>query len=156
PAKDGVDAGTLCGEEPAGVPASLDRVAMRAVEADCVLYMPRTVDLDDVCALLERGVNVVTTCGEFVDEGRSLGEAARARVLEACERGGASLSATGSSRGFITDALPFALLSLQRRVDGLVIEEFADVSQRDSPHMLFQLMGFGQSPSSFDARRASY
>ncbi len=37
--------------------------------------------------------------------------------LDACARGGASIYATGSSPGFITDALPFALLSLQRRVD---------------------------------------
>ena len=40
PAKDGVDAGVLCGEEPVGVVATDDRAAIRALDADCVLYMP--------------------------------------------------------------------------------------------------------------------
>jgi hypothetical protein len=156
PAKDGVDAGVLCGEERVGIAATTDRAAIPALRADCVLYMPRAADLDDVVALLEAGTNVVTTCGEFFDGGRPLGEEHRARVLDACERGRSSLYATGSSPGFITDALPFALLSLQRRVDGIEIEEFADLSQRDSPHMLFELMGFGKPMESHDARRASY
>ena len=62
--------------------------------------------------------------------------------------------ATGSSPGFITDALPFALLSLQRRVELLEIDEFADLSRRDSPHLLFELMGFGRAPEAYDPRRA--
>lgn len=156
PAKDGVDAGLLCGEKPVGVPATTDRDAIRAIGADCVLYMPRAMDLDDVIALLESGTNVVTTCGELFDGGRPLGEQRRARLLDACERGGASVYATGSSPGFITDALPFALLSLQRRVDLIEIDEFADLSQRDSPVLLFELMGFGQALGSYDARRSSY
>jgi 4-hydroxy-tetrahydrodipicolinate reductase len=154
PAKDGLDAGELCGEEPVGVAATIDRAAIPALHADCVLYMPRTADLDDVVALLEAGTNVVTTCGEISDAGLE-GES-RARVLDACERGGSSLYATGSSPGFITDALTFALLSLQRRVDGIEVEEFADLSQRDSPHMLFELMGFGRPVDSHDARRAAF
>src|SRR4029077_6805736 len=39
-AKNGVDAGVLCGEEPVGVAATTDRAAARAIAADCVLYMP--------------------------------------------------------------------------------------------------------------------
>ena len=42
PAKDGVDAGSLCGEEPAGVIATDDR-GVHALDADCVLYMPRAL-----------------------------------------------------------------------------------------------------------------
>src|SRR5439155_22808408 len=64
--------------------------------------------------------------------------------------------ATGSSPGFITDALPLALLSLQRRVESVQIEEFANLSRRDSPHMLFEQMGFGRPIESFDPRRASF
>ncbi len=155
-AKEGVDAGALCGEKPAGVLATTDRDAVIALDADCVLYMPRALDLDDVVALLERGTNVVTTCGELVANGRPLGEERRARVLDACQRGNASIYATGSSPGFITDALPFALLSLQRHVESIEIFEYADVSQRDSPHMLFEIMGFGKPPDSYDQRRAGY
>jgi 4-hydroxy-tetrahydrodipicolinate reductase len=154
PAKDGVDAGELCGEQPVGVAATTDRSAIPGLRADCALYMPRAADLDDVVPLLEAGTNVVTTCGEISDAGL-VGES-RARVLAACERGSSSLYATGSSPGFITDALPFALLSLQRRVDAIEIEEFADLSQRDSPHMLFELMGFGRPMASHDVRSAAY
>ena len=155
-AKEGVDAGSLCGERPTGVLATTDRAAIRAVAADCVLYMPRALDLDDVVALLERGTNVVTTRGELFDGGRPLGDERRARVAQACQRGGSSIYATGSSPGFITDALPFALLSLQRRVDSVEIEEFANLSRRDSPHLLFELMGFGKSVGDFDSNRSSY
>ena len=150
PAKDGVDAGTLCGEEPVGVKATTDRAAIHALGADCVLYMPRVVDLDDVVAFLEAGTNVVTTCGAFFDGGRPLGDERRSRVLDACARGGASVYDTGSSPGFITEILPFALLSLQRHVESIAIEEFANMSQRNSPHMIFELMGFGRSADAFN------
>jgi len=156
PAKAGVDAGTLCGEEPAGITATVDRVAMRTVDADCVLYMPRVFDLEDVVALLESGTNVVTTRGELFGGGERLGDEGRARVAEACRRGGSSIYATGSSPGFITDALPYALLSLQRHVDAVEIEEFANLSRRDSPHLLFEQMGFGRPVASYEPRRASY
>jgi 4-hydroxy-tetrahydrodipicolinate reductase len=155
-AKEGVDAGVLAGQEPVGIIATMDRAAIPALDADCVLYMPRSASVDDVVALLERGTNVITTCGEFGDGGRPLGDEVRFRVLEACVQGNASLYATGSSPGFITDALPFALLSLQRRIDAIEIDEFADVSRRDSPHMLFELMGFGKPVGPFDERRAKH
>src|SRR6185436_2771222 len=62
PAKVGVDAGLLCGEGSTGVLATTDRVAARAISADCVVYMPRIVDVDDVLAMVEAGTNVVSTC----------------------------------------------------------------------------------------------
>lgn len=155
-AKDGVDAGELCGEAPAGVVATTDRDAVCALRPDCVLYMARAFDVDDVVALLECGANVVTTCGELFAGGRALGQERRDRVLDACARGNASIYSTGSSPGFITDALPFALLSLQRRFDGIEIDEYADLSKRDSPHLLFELMGFGRPTQSFDPRRSSH
>ena len=33
--------------------------------ADCVLYMPSFLDVDELCRLLASGINVVTTCGHF-------------------------------------------------------------------------------------------
>lgn len=156
PAKEGVDAGVLCGTDPVGVAATTDRASIHALGADCVLYMPRDTDLDDVLAFLESGTNVVTTRGEFFAGAHRLGEADRDRVLAACEKGGSSIYATGSSPGFITDALPMTLLSLQRHVESVEIEEFANLSRRDSPHLLFELMGFGKPLASFDERRSSY
>jgi 4-hydroxy-tetrahydrodipicolinate reductase len=77
----------------------------------------------------------------------------RKRIEEACERGGTSLHSTGSSPGFITEALPLVLLSIQRRLDKVTVNEYADVSSRNSPEMLFKLMGFGMEPAKFDTRR---
>src|SRR5205807_2174254 len=65
--KDGVDAGVLVGGSPVGVAATTDAAAVTALDADCVLYMPRAFDTDEVVRLLERGTNVVTTCGELHD-----------------------------------------------------------------------------------------
>jgi len=154
PAKDGVDAGELCGEGATGVLATTDRTAARAIPADCVLYMPRIVDVDDVVALAESGTNIVTSCVEFLDDGRMLAPEDRDRIADACARGGASIYATGSSPGFISDVLPYALLVLQRRVDSFFIEEYANMSRRDSPHMIFEQIGFGKPmPPATDGRR---
>ena len=42
---------------------------------------------------------------------------------------------------------------MARSLDLLQIDEFADMSSRNSPEMLFQLMGFGRDPEQFDVRR---
>ena len=156
PAKEGVDAGQLCDEGTVGVVATSDSDAIYALAADCVLYMPSRLELDDVLTMLAAGTNVITTRGELFAGGHNLGAEGRARVLDACGRGQSSIYATGSSPGFITDSLPFALLSLQRRLDLIEIEEFANLSRRDSPHLLFQIMGFGQPIDSYDPSRSSF
>jgi 4-hydroxy-tetrahydrodipicolinate reductase len=156
PDKGGVDAGELCGEPATGVKATTEPTAITALRPDCVLYMPRALEIDDVVTMLASGTNIVTTCGEFFAGGSALSEDARSRVLDACEQGNTSVYSTGSSPGFITDALPFALLSLQRWVDSITIDEFANMSPRDSPHMIFELMGFGKPLDSYHAGRAQY
>lgn len=155
PEKEGVDVGDLCGEPRTGIVATTNRDAIVALGADCVLYMPMSTNLDDVCALLGAGTNIVTTRGDFAVDGFRLGDEGRARVLEACERGGTTVYATGSSPGFISEALPFALLSLQRNTESIHIWEFANMSRRDSPEMIFELMGFGQPPGAFPTGRVS-
>jgi 4-hydroxy-tetrahydrodipicolinate reductase len=155
PAKAGKDAGELCGLGTTGVVATQDIEEILALGADCVLYMPASCDMDQVCRLLASGVNVVTTRGEFHRAG-SLDPAVRQRVEAACDRGGTSVHSTGSSPGFITEAIPLVLTSIQRRLDGLAINEFADLSQRDSPGLLFGVMGFGKPVAEFDLRRFSY
>lgn len=150
-AKAGKDAGELCGLPPVGVAATRDLDEILALHPDCVLYMGDRVDADAICRLLESGANVVSTRSEF-HRPAGLDADLRARLEAACQRGGSTLFSTGSSPGFITEALPFALLSMQRRLDRLVIEEFADMSSRNSPEMIFDLMGFGRDPSHFDPR----
>src|SRR5215469_18555966 len=150
-AKVGKDAGELCGLPPVGVAATRDIDEILALGPDCVLYMADRVDADALCRLLESGANVVSTRSEF-HRPAGLDPELRLRLEEACVRGGSTLFSTGSSPGFITEALPIALLSLQRRLDRLLIEEFADMSSRNSPEMIFDLMGFGRDPSHFDPR----
>lgn len=150
--KAGRDAGELCGAGPIGVAATRDVGDILALGADCVLYMPRACDIDEVCRLLASGANVVTTRGEF-HRPASLDQAVRARVEAACRKGGTSVHSTGSSPGFISEAVPLVLASIQRRLDGLIIDEFADLSRRDSPVLLFELMGFGRDPAAFDPGR---
>jgi 4-hydroxy-tetrahydrodipicolinate reductase len=153
--KAGQDAGELCGLGPTGVTATRSIDDILILGAECVLYMPRAFDVDDVCRLLESGSNVVTTCGEF-HHPATMYPGLRERIEAACRKGGTSIHSTGSSPGFISEAVPLALTSIQRQLESLVIEEFADLSQRNSPELLFDLMGFGGDPTSFDHRRWSY
>ena len=153
--KAGRDAGDLCGLGPTGVVATRDVDEIVALGADCVLYMPRACDFDEVCRLLASGSNIVSTRGEF-HRPASLEPEVRARVEKACAHGGTSIYSTGSSPGFITEALPLVLTSLQRRLDCLTIDEFADVSSRNSPGLLFEVMGFGKAPAAYDERRLTH
>jgi hypothetical protein len=143
--KVGRDAGELCGLGPVGVKATRDLDAILALRPDCVLYMPIAAEVDEVCKLLAAGINIVTTRTEFHNPAH-LEPEDRERVEDACRQGGSSIHSTGSSPGFITEALPLVLTSLQRRLDGLHIREYADVSSRNSPELLFDVMGFNQSP----------
>jgi len=154
-AKAGRDAGDLCGLPPTGVIATSDIGEILALGADCVLYMPAVCDLDQVCAILAAGTNIVTTRGEFHHPG-SMPPADRERVERACADGGTSIHSTGSSPGFISEALPLVLTSIQRRVDRVAIHEYADVSDRNSPDMLFNLMGFGHPAAAFPPERFGY
>jgi hypothetical protein len=165
-AKDGVDAGELCGERPVGITATTDRQAILDLRADCVSYMPRATGtgpsragltqaelLDDIVPMLEAGTNIVTTCTDLFARGRRLGEEGRARVRAACEKGQASIWPSGSDPGFITETLAFALLSVQRRIDCIEIEEHGDLSHRPSPHMVMDQMRFGKQLAGFDPDR---
>ena len=166
PAKDGVDAGELCGEGPTGVAATRDRDAILKLDADCCIYMPRATGkgqtragltedelVEDVVALLEKGTNIVTTVSDLFARGVRLSDTHRSQVLDACERGHASVWASGSDPGFITETLPMALLSVQRQVDLIEIEEFGDLSRRPSAHMVMEQMRFGKPLAEFDPDR---
>jgi hypothetical protein len=155
PDKVGRDAGELAGLEPVGVAATDQVATIIAGEPDCVLYMPRAADVDVVCQLLAAGINVVSTCGMF-HHPPSMDATIRARVEASCVEGNSSIHATGSSPGFITEAVPLTLLSIQRRLDRLTIHEFADMSPRNSPELLFQIMGFGTPPAELSPGRLDH
>ncbi|MFJ3776248.1 dihydrodipicolinate reductase [Streptomyces sp. NPDC090075] len=165
-AKEGKDAGELCGEEPTGIIATRDRQAILDLGADCVIYMPRATGsghtragltqnqlLDDIVPLLASGTNIVTTCTDLLARGVRLGAEGQARVREACEKGKSSIWPSGSDPGFFTETFPFALLSVQRRIDLIELEEFGDLSHRPSPHMVMEQMRFGKPVEGWDPDR---
>lgn len=151
-AKEGKDAGDLCGYPATGVKATRSIDDIVALKPDCVIYMPETTNLDDVCTLLESGINISSTRIEFFNPGM-IDPADRERIEAACRKGNASVHSTGSSPGFITEALPFVLTSLSRRLDFLGIEEFANCLEGCSEEMLVDLMGFGDTPENFAQRQ---
>ncbi len=147
--KVGRDAGELCGTASIGVAATASIDDIVELGPDCVLYMPPSLNPGELCPLLTAGINVVTTCGAF-HHLASMDPDVRAQVQTACEIGGTSVHSTGSSPGFITEAVPLVLTSIQRQLTALTIDEYADLSQRNSPELLFDLMGYGRPAGPFE------
>ena len=140
--KNGVDVGTIVGREPIGVTATTDVEQILALDADCVLYTPRTAHLDDVCRLLESGKNVVTTA--FLFHPARIDPADRDRVLEACEKGASSVHGSGINPGNLSGVLPLALSGMSRTIDRITLQERADWSVYESTGITFDNMAFGQ------------
>jgi len=147
--KMGRDAGELCGTTATGVAATSDIDDIIAARPDCVVYMPNRTELDVICRLLESGINIATARFELNHRG-SIDPAIRKQVEAACERGQSSLYCSGSTPGWFTEVMPLALSALQRRIDCLTLTDFADLSSRNSPQMLFEVLSFGADPSSVD------
>jgi len=141
--KDGRDAGELCGLAPIGVKATRDIRKIIALKPDCVVAMPEGTNLDDVCRILEAGINVATSRVDFLEPDRMDPEVRR-RTEEACRKGGASIYASGSSPGFSSEALPLVLTSMSRRMDCMTIDEYANIPA--SPDIQVTGMGFGRVP----------
>jgi hypothetical protein len=127
--KVGRDVGELCGLDPLGLTASDDVEALLALKPDCVLYNPMWPSTDELVRILEAGINVVTTAA-FIN-GRNLGRD-RERLVDACERGGASLFGTGVSPGFV-DMLGIVMAGISDRVDKVTVSEAAHTMGYDSP-----------------------
>src|SRR5262249_38713273 len=91
PAKVGIDAGTLCDRDEAGVPATADRDELIKVDADVVLYMGKVETdtpgcLADVCDLLVSGKNVIATGSRFTHP-RSLDARMADAIESSCDAG---------------------------------------------------------------------
>ncbi|CAN8106492.1 unnamed protein product [Discula destructiva] len=144
--KRGKDAGELCGlGRTTGIKATCSVDEIVAMDADVVCYMPVCTNFEHVCRLLASGKNIVTGRNEL-GHPLSIDPEERERVEAACKQGGTSVHASGSSPGFITEALAIPLMAQQRRFDGIIINEYADMSTRDSHNMIFNMMGFGAAP----------
>jgi 2,4-diaminopentanoate dehydrogenase len=142
--KDGADLGVLAGLDPIGVTATRDIAALLDTPADCVAYMPRNTSLDDVCAILASGKNIVTTA--FLFYPKSLPPADLERLLAACQQGGSSIHGTGLNPGNLSGVLPLALSGMSRRIERVTLQERADWTFYESTHITFDNMRFGGAP----------
>ena len=144
-AKDGRDAGELCGLPPVGVAATRNIDKIIALKPDCVVAMQEGANVDDVCRFLEAGINIATSRVDYL-EPEQMNPEVRRRVEAACLKGGASIHATGASPGFSSEALPLVLTTMSRRMDCMTIDEFADIPASCPDVQVTQGMGFGRQP----------
>jgi hypothetical protein len=142
-AKVGMDAAELCGwPEPTGVVATDDIDALLALGADACCYNPLWPSIDELCALLEAGVNVCTSAA-WITGGKQTPED-RDRILQACEQGNASIFGSGAHPG-MTNLVGMVLSGSCERVDEIRITESVDCSTYESAETQ-TAMGFSQSP----------
>jgi 4-hydroxy-tetrahydrodipicolinate reductase len=148
-AKVGRDAGALVGLPDTGIITTRDLDAIVAARPDCVVYMADRAEIDVLTRLLANGINVATSRMEFNGRARMNSEI-RAAIAEASARGGASIYASGSTPGWFTEVMPLALSGMERRLECITLSDFADMSSRNSPEMLFEVLPFGRDPASLD------
>ena len=142
PDKVGVDAAALAGRDPIGVAATMDVDEVLALGADCVAYFPRNTSLDEVCAILASGANVVTTA--FLFHPGSLPSDDLARLEAACAAGGTTVHGTGLNPGNLSGVLPLALSGMSRSIERITLQERADWTFYESMHITFDNMRFGR------------
>jgi hypothetical protein len=149
--KVGRDAGDLAGIGPIGVAATGDKAEVLAVDADCVLYMAigdanPPPAIDDICALLAAGKNVVSTAVTPLIYPATMGPEVVERLEQACAEGGTTFHGTGIEPGWASECLPLAMSGIFKYVDRLVVQELLDYASYDNTFMLFDVMGFGRAP----------
>lgn len=149
--KVGRDAGELAGIDPVGVIATDDVEAILALEADCVSFMGLWPDVDLICRLLESGKNVVTTSGLLYP--KFFGQELVDRLENACRKGNTSVHGTGINPGFSGEVLPLTMSVLNRRIDEIVVREFADFRTYNSPELNHDMLGFGRPLAEVQANK---
>ena len=138
--KAGRDVGDLVGLAPLGVAATNDVDALLALKPDCVVYNPMWIDVDELVRILSASVNVVASAS-FIT-GHNLGEG-RAKLEDACQKGGSTLFGSGVSPGF-AELLAIVAATACDRVDKVTIAESADTTLYDSPDTE-RPVGFGSA-----------
>ena len=149
PDKHGVDAGALCGSPPTGIAATSNLEEALALDADVVIHTAKAYGvldemLDEVCAILESGKDVITVAYYVTPQMQE--PHIVARLEEACRKGGSTMHGTGIDPGFVCDRLPATLTCCSREVDHIDMLEAADISYHPNPDFMIPLLGFGKSP----------
>jgi 4-hydroxy-tetrahydrodipicolinate reductase len=136
--RDAAELGAL--SSPTGVLATDDVSALLALQPDACVYNPVWSSVDELCRLLEAGVNVCSTAGWIT--GGKLAPEERERVQKACERGGSSMFGSGAHPGF-TNLMSIVGSQMCETVDRITVTESVDCSAYASgPTMA--AMGFGR------------
>jgi hypothetical protein len=141
PDKVGRDAAELGGlPSPTGVLATNDVDALLALRPDACVYNPVWSSVDELCRLLEAGINVCSTAGWIT--GGKLAPEERERVRKAAERGGSTMFGSGAHPGF-TNLMSMVGSQMCETVDRITVTESVDCSTYASgPTMA--AMGFGK------------
>lgn len=141
-AKAGLGACAIAGLGTGGVAATNDIEAIIALDADCVHYAPRSLDLDLVCRLLESGKNVVSPIAFHYPTAHFSGELER--IEASCRKGNTSFHGSGIHPGFAGDLVPLTFARVMNRIDCIHVREYADLSNKHEAWP--KAFGFGGDP----------
>ncbi len=147
--KAGRDAGELCGIDPVGVVATQDVEALLTTDADAVCYTassdvrPGGV-IDDLCRILETGLNVVNTSFVPLLYPAAAGEGVLERLQAACIAGSSTLYTSGIDPGFGNAGITIHSLALCKEVRTVRMMEIVDYATWENRFTMFEIMGFGK------------
>ena len=159
--KAGMEVGDLIGSDALGLTASNDIQAIIDSDADVVLHAPLpsliageepNQDLDDFCALLAGGKNVITVVGYLYPKVH--GPEVVKRLQDACAEGGSSFHSTGLNPGWMGDVLPLTMSSLCADIEHVHVLEISRFDGYASPEIMFDSMGFNAYPAEYQERIA--
>ena len=143
PDKVGRDAGDVVGLGPIGVPVTGSVAAIVAARPDCVTFHGVFPDVDLYVAVLEAGINVVTTADWITGHHRDAnhGGTDSQRIAAACAKGGATFYGTGMNPG-LNQILGVVCTADVADVRHVLTKESVDVSCHHSVET-WQEVGFG-------------
>jgi len=151
PDKVGRDSGDLVGEPAVGVVATDSLEDFLVLDVDCVTDFAAvsgrdiTEVVDQLCAILASGKNIVTPSYHPLFHPPSLDDASREKLHAACRQGNSSLFATGIAPGFTTDILAVHAASISELPAKVSIEERIPCGAYRVPGF-FSMLGFGRTP----------
>jgi hypothetical protein len=148
--KEARDIGELVGLPPQGVTVTRDRDAIEKLDADVVVFTPLvalgpTQSHADALRLLSSGKNLLLAHDYFYPAGIS--DDYQREVAAACQRGGSTVMAVGSSPGFVAERLATTLAGHTLEVAHIDVLERMDCTDLDAH--IYPLLGFGAKPDDF-------
>lgn len=139
--KDGKDLGELVGIGPMGIRATRNIDEALAIDADIVLHNPLYFDPLGLEPILKSGKNVISLFGPW-----HLTDDPASRALDVAARSaGVTMHGAGNMPGMINDVVPTMLSGYTAEVTRVWSRERAFLGNYQSPDVLSQVLGFGQS-----------